>query len=60
MLSIQTDYSTLTAVLGRRAPSHCEALSSVCLHILVEHHTEFPTLPSSENSAHTVWSRIDA
>ena len=28
MLSIQTDYSTLTAVLGRRAHSHREALSS--------------------------------
>ena len=28
MLSIQTDYSTLTAVRDRRAHSHCEALSS--------------------------------
>ena len=28
MLSIQTDYSTLTAVLGRRAHSHREAFSS--------------------------------
>jgi hypothetical protein len=28
VLSIQTDYSTLTAVLGRRAHSHREALSS--------------------------------
>ena len=33
MLSIQTDYSTLAAVLGRRAHSHREALSSAALFV---------------------------